>query len=201
MVKAGTTQKLSSSRKAKAEGIIKKIRKNHALGIRILDANSAVKFATDKGLDVDLARKMKLFAETCDKDELEELCSLRRPDHMPLQWGHIRNLISIKGRGSRMRLARQAAQKGWTADEIFKNIPKRFKRQEGRGGGRPLKTPNDPDQALGQICKEADRLCRRLKMLLEASGKYSPDIAQNATGTLRQLQRLADKATVRLKQS
>lgn len=62
--------------------------------------------------------KARQFAEMYSQEELEELCSLRKPDGLPLGIGHVYQLIQVEGRGERKRLQKDAAKNCWSSRKL-----------------------------------------------------------------------------------
>ena len=74
---------------------------------------------------------------------LEELIKLRRPDGMPLHWGHVVYLITLDRKKDRKRLQKQAAREGWSAPELHAAIQGRSGRRCGSGWPPDQSSPDN----------------------------------------------------------
>ena len=126
-------------------------------------------------IDLGTLRKIRQFADQYDKNDLEELCQLRKPDGLPLHWGYILYLLTLPwkpkaAKRRRSRLQAEAARDGWTAPELYAEIKRRFPEQRrGSVGGRPRKS------------KRLDWLVEKLNLLLRDLSDCLRD-AESETG-------------------
>lgn len=109
------------------------------------------------------------------QEELEELCSLRKPDGLPLGIGHVYQLIQVGGRGERKRLQKDAAKNCWSSRKL------KAERMQKRGYkvptnvGRKQWRPTNLEDALVQIAQHADRWLRWADALTTSlPGDYQP---------------------------
>src|SRR3954452_581896 len=112
----GTSEGRNSKRVDPVTETIDRLTRYHAIGIRALERNpSGAKFdsatihelSLQEDIDIDTARKARLFAKRYSKEELEELCQLRGRGGMPLGWSHIRYLMSVQDKTVRADLQRR----------------------------------------------------------------------------------------------
>jgi hypothetical protein len=115
-------------------------------------------------------RKERRFARRYSETELEELLSLRRPDGMPVHWGHVIYLITINRKSDRKRLQNQVAKEGWQAPELYAAIQKQYQDGSGRGG-RPVKIPQSAQGKLRLMVEETERWLRRYEAVCGANGQ------------------------------
>lgn len=97
-------------------------------------------------------QKDRLFARKYSPRDLDDLCKLRRPNQLPLHWGCMGYLLSVPTKKERAMMQREAAEKGWTAPEIRREIKRRFGKTPGEGHGRPMKKPPTPEAVLREMC-------------------------------------------------
>src|SRR3954451_3397350 len=97
---------------------VERLRRYHAIGTDALqrfpvgakfDSATIHQLALQESIDIDTARKARLFARRYTKAELEEICQLRGRGGMPLGWSHIRHLMSVQDKSTRSDLQRRAA--------------------------------------------------------------------------------------------
>lgn len=190
----------------KAERIAQRVRDHYAMGRKAnaAEANlgtSTTAFAEREGVDPGTLRRWKLFARLySDKpgtgpngmSELEELCRLRRPNRLPLHWGFLPYLLSLKNRKKRRSFASEAAKNGWSPARLHLEI----RRSEGRleGHGRSVELPPRRADAAQQLIREgrlwlarARKLTTELKPQSEAA---KPSLASLAEGDRIELLRL-----------
>lgn len=162
---------VDSARQAKAEAMIAKIWDHYRRGTEANEAQREGRqfpkdFATEHGVSVNTLRWEKRFATRYTKRQVESLCRLRRPNGLPLHWGHVMYLLGVDDKAQRKELERQAAEHGWTAPELNDAIPAEFRHRTEPGHGRPLKKPRSPSAGLRQLRSEADVLVRRAQHVL-----------------------------------
>ncbi len=123
-------------------------------------------FAAERGVSLSGLRWEKRFASRYTRRQVESLCRLRRPNGLPLHWGHVMYLLGIADLAQRRELERRAAEHGWTAPELRDAIPDEFRHKTWPGHGRPLRKPRSPSAGLRQLRSEADVLVRRAQLML-----------------------------------
>jgi hypothetical protein len=174
------------ARAARADRIIKKLRRYYALGqeaeayrTKHEDRHALTSFARRKGMTNCTLRSARQFAEYYSPAELDELCQLRKPapDGLPLNWAYVLQLMRIPDAKSRKRLQKQAVDKGWTGPELGAVIGERLaaatdKKLAGksRHGGRRFKQPGSPEALLGQLIMEAEFWNRRFERAWTVNG-------------------------------
>ena len=146
---------------------VKELHKFYQLGLDVLAADKenpqkrkyslgvTVKFATRIGMSRDYVDKSRKFASSYTNAEFKELCTLRRPDGMPLRPRHIIGLLRIKDKRQRKRLQRKAAIEGWSTRRVAAEVSKLL--GTAGSGGRQAKAPVDVDEALSQIITMTNR--------------------------------------------
>jgi hypothetical protein len=115
-------------------------------------------------------RKDRRFARSYTEAELDELLGLRRPNGLPLHWGHVIYLITIAHKPERRRIQKQAAKEGWSAPKLYSVLQEKFADGEGRGG-RPVKVPPSTDGKLRLMLDETDRWLKRAEAVFGDTGK------------------------------
>ena len=111
-------------------------------------------------------RKIKRFALAYTTRDLEALCNARRPNGLPLQWGHVNYLLTIHDKQQRKAMQRQAIKNGWTAPQLARVIQKSHRRKTGHG--RPVVQPATPEAGLEQLTAEAVMWIRRCEAVMAA---------------------------------
>lgn len=158
----------SNHKLRKAESQVAVIREFYEAGKEMLlvgsDKTAIEEISRKYLIDVKRLGKARQFAEQYTAAEVDELCSLLRPDGSPLQVGYLDSLLSLpwqteSDRRKRAALAREAAEKGWTTGELADEKKARFpescrKTTSGKRLGRPRKA------------RRPDRLIREIKALL-----------------------------------
>jgi len=157
-----TTSEPASVRKA-----VKQLRDYYQLGQEMLAADAknpnrgvyskgvTKEFAERIGTGRDYVDKARQFASRYTEDQLDELCSLRRPDGMPLGRRHLIALLSVKDKRQRNRLQRMAAEEGWGTRRLGEEIVG-LQGSQSSGGRRP-RGPESVAGALAQIAKMSER--------------------------------------------
>lgn len=167
-----------SALQAKAARIEQRVRDHHAMGQLANDAQSernisTTDFAAKHGIDPGTLRRSKQFAElysakagTGDKgmSELDEVCNLRRPNGLPLHWGFLPYLMTVKDTKKRRQIAAKAAAQGWSPARLHAEI----RQLEGRskGHGRKVELPTTPMEGLLNILREGRLWLARSKRLI-----------------------------------
>jgi len=62
-------------------------------------------FAAAQGLSPHTLRKARAFAREYSPEDLDKLCSLRRPNGLPLHFGYVPYLLSIRDKKARQTWA------------------------------------------------------------------------------------------------
>jgi hypothetical protein len=133
----------------------------------------ATDLATEFGVDYETLRRAREFAKRYTTGELNALCRLRRaPRGLPFSLGYIPFLLMVpwqtaSARDARAKLAREAAQEGWTIPELADEIERRYPDQRrqtksGEVGGRKRTRPPSDAALLRRIATrsaEASRWC------------------------------------------
>jgi hypothetical protein len=178
---------------ARAQRTVQNLREHWERGTK---ANREVARSTPRelaekyGVNPHTLRKDRRFAGRYTEKELEELLSLRRPDGMPLHWGHVIYLITLNRKLDRQRLQKQAAREGWTAPDLYVAIRRKFHKESDRGG-RPVKVPHSAQAKLRLLFHETDRWLAR----------YRAIFGEDENGLLSELEAIPDGATGELKRS
>ena len=112
-------------------------------------------------------RFAKLYAS--EKD-LKELCALRRPNGLPLQWGHVPLLLTVKDQSERREFQQRAADEGWTAPQLYAEIRRSRGVSTNSHAGRPVNKPTSPESCLRRIIADAKpwiRQCQEMEAVLK----------------------------------
>ena len=152
------------------EQAVKELRKFYQLGRDVLAADQknprkgkyslgvSAEFATEIGMARDYIDKARKFASKYTESEFEELCTLRRPDGMPLGPRHVIGLLRITDKRQRKRLQRRAASEGWSTRRVAAEVSKLL--GTAGSGGRQARVPVNVDDALAQIITMTNRWSR-----------------------------------------
>ena len=108
------TATVDSALEAKGQAMITKIWSHYRRGAEANEAQQAGRqfpkdFAAEHGISVNTLRWEKRFAARYTKRQVEALCGLRRPNGLPLHWGHVMYLLGVDDLTQRKELERQAA--------------------------------------------------------------------------------------------
>jgi hypothetical protein len=180
--------------------MIAKLRTYHRLGQEAnlpASKRSTKQFGERHKLHLETARKVRAFGRLYSQKELKELCSLYRPNGLPLQWGHVTFLLTVADKATRATLQRRAAAEGWTAPVLYAEIRRRHLGGSSRKGGRPVKVPSTPTACLRQIITEGQPWLKRCESMRDALAdmklkrKGDRDMAVEAAALLRNLARHA----------
>lgn len=164
---------------AKAKRTVQRVKDHHAMGLeanaeQVKNGTTTEEFAATKGVDSGALRRFKLFAKSYSAEQLDEFCNLRRRNDLPLHWGYLPYLLTVKNPKTRTEMAANAADNGWSPARLHAEIRK----LEGRppGHGRRVELPKNPTDAIQQIVREGNLwLARAKKFVAElASTKPAP---------------------------
>jgi hypothetical protein len=159
---------------AKAQEMVDYIRMRYQRGRDALEAEPEMatkQFASNQNVPLQEIRRDKQFARLFSAEEVELVCQLRTPRGMPLQTGHVKKVLSIADRKERMRWLTKAAEEGWTADVLSKQITKAKGQTEAHG--RSIKPPVSLEDGLEQLVREGELWLKRLTVLVELIDKKS----------------------------
>ncbi len=192
------------AKEAKAEAMIGRIWFHYKRG---QEANVAQRerrtfpkeFAAEHRVSLNALRWEKRFASRYTERQVKSLCRLRRPNGLPLHWGHVMYLLSVDDKAQRRELELRAAEHGWTAPELNDAIPDEFRHMTQPGHGRPLRTPRSPASGLRQLRSEADLLVRRAQLMTRVMTSasqqgLSKELGQHVQATAEQLDETAKSA-------
>jgi hypothetical protein len=198
--KAAAPATTTRAQEAKAQRMIAKLRAYHKLGLR---ANQSTSDRTTK----QFGEQLKLSESTMRKARaFARLYVLRRPNGLPLQWGHVSFLLCVADKSLRTELQQRAADEGWNSPELYAEIRRRQRGGPRRKGGRPVKVPTTPTACFRQIITEGQpwkRRCESLqKVVVKWKLKRAADraMAVEAAAILEQLAQAAAVLAKRLKQ-
>jgi hypothetical protein len=197
--KSTSTANRGSAHDAKVERMVRTIRDYYALGCKAelrTEGTSIKEFAEEHGIGEMTMRQARAFARSYNTKDLDRLCSLRRPNGLPLQWGYIPYLLTVKDRQARADLQRRAARESWSAPELYAEIRLRWAKREPKSdAGRPVKTPKSPTKCLLQIVADGKPWIHRCQQIEKALGtmrrRPRQDLAHEATKVLLELARHA----------
>ena len=154
---------------AKAARMEQRLRDHYAMGQKAKKAKISTKdFAAKHGYNEHTMRKIRAFANGYTAEDLEELCALRRPNGLPLQWGHIPYLLTVKNGKERLKLQQQAIREGWTAPRLNAAIPK--KNPSAPSHGRRTHRPATAAEGLTQHKADSELWLRRCNVVMEVVG-------------------------------
>ncbi len=125
--------------------------------------------ADDHGINFDIARKRKDFANTFSEKELDELLALMEQHKWPVSESSIHRLMSVRDKRSRRSLQRRAAKGRWSRLELNRRI--RIKCGTRRSGGRNPKQTDDAELFKAELQTACIKFCR----LIEANQTEDDD--------------------------
>ena len=96
----------------------------------------------------DFVYKARNFAEKYSESEFQELCSLRRPDGLPLGCRHLIALLRIPEKRKRKSFQKRAAKEGMSVRELSRQISQWM--GIGNDAGRQPKSPKTVEEAFMQ---------------------------------------------------
>ena len=162
-------QQVSPAIRARAKRMVANLKRCYRLG-RLANSRrnelSTVEFADKHGINEHTMRKYCAFAREYDAAELRELCSLRRPSGVPLQWGHVPYFLAIRDKRVRKDYQDRAAREDWTAPVLCGAI-RHLACKSTSDHGRPMKKPTTPAAGLQQIMDDGDLWRRRCEFILD----------------------------------
>ncbi len=159
-----------SAVQTKAERMTDRICKHHSVGC---EANteqasekpvSTAQFAAEQGIDSGALRRFKLFARLYSVPAMEEFCRLRRPNGLPLHWGYVPYLLTVKNAKQRRNLAKQTAANGWSPARLHAEI--RAIEQRPPGHGRRVELPSHAVDGLHHVVREGRLWLARSQRLI-----------------------------------
>ena len=157
----------SSAEPSNVRQAIQELRDFFKLGREVLTADEknpkkqtyskeiSISFAEQLGKSRDYVDKARQFASSYTEKQFEELCSLRRPDGLPLRRRHLVALLSVENKGERKRLQRKAAKEGWGYRRLGEEIVV-IQGSQSSGGRRP-RGPDSVEDALAQLIKMSEQ--------------------------------------------
>ena len=170
MARSRKGPKATPQRATPAERAAAVIRGFHELGRRVQvlaaepdsDVTTVARTLEDEeGISFDRCKKAARFAEEFTDRELDRLCAFcLTPGNYPLSVNHIRFVLGVADRATRMRLLKQAAEGGWTAGRLDQKVRALTGEKSGSGGPR-LAPPGDLMDALEQVIKHSDEWLKR----------------------------------------
>ena len=165
--------------KAKAERIVQRLRDIHTTGQQAKIAQdeheiSTEAYADQNGFNAGTLRRWKKFAELYSTapgpgraglSDFDVLCALRRPNGLPLHWGYLPYLLSVKKTKTRREMAQKAAGEGWSPARLHAEI--RAKENRPRGHGRSVTIPASLEDASRHVLRESELWLARTKKLVK----------------------------------
>jgi hypothetical protein len=134
--------------------MVERLIRFHQLGKKLDGLNSPVgtaELVKEHRQSQDTLRKARAFARAYSSRDLEQLCNRRRPNGLPLQWGHVVALLSVQNNQKRKEFERLAADQGWTAPLLRAEIRKLYVKRSQTGAGRRVEIAKNPKAILQQI--------------------------------------------------
>ena len=181
-----------------ARAIVERLRRYHKIGLLANkeggDLDPAA-FALKHGLGIETLRKVRAFARTYSKPDLDQLCNLTRsgPNGLPLHWAYVPALLTVSSRTRRRTLEKRAASLNWTARQLHSYIKSERKKGTSGKGGRRLRIPSTIEGCVEQIQTEGHRWQQRAQKMVagigegkvSATGKPSPERLRKAVKLLK----------------
>jgi hypothetical protein len=193
----------------KVRQAVQELRDYYQLGLDVLKADRknpnkrtyskgvSLEFAERIGKARDYVDKARQFVSKYTEKQFEELCSLRRPDGMPLGRRHVVALLSVEDKRQRTRLQRMAAKEGWGTRRLGDEITA-VQGSRSSGGRRP-RGPESIVGALVQIVKMSEswgKWCRGFESEQGGDGisvnDLPPSIKTKLMGVSSEMKKLKD---------
>jgi hypothetical protein len=155
--------------------MIAKLKAYHALGRQLKNEKASLEqVSREKGIHVTALYKARAFARQYNRQQLRQLCSLRRSNSLPLHWGYIPILLTVSNARERNKLQALAAAEDWSVNKLIDEIKNRFpgerrQTESGKKGGRP------PSAARKEISERFAKISRTLESLLNQPGRSTND--------------------------
>jgi len=111
--------------------------------------------------DDNVIRTALRFVQTFSQEDLERLCGMILPTGEPLNWSHVRALLTVDNPTQRQDLLERTTTEGWTCTELARQIKNLVDRPADDQRGRPLRAPKDFDGAVAQQQQSAEDWDRR----------------------------------------
>lgn len=197
-------------RRAKAKRRLEILRTAYREGKKVLDVkdeSAIVKLAVVRklmakyGRSESTIRKWGLFRDSYTKQQFEKLCKLKRPDGLPLHWGHVVPLLTVVKK--RAGIQRNAAKNGWSERELYAAIKAIKKKSEQnykpRGGGRKRNEPADPAGRLAARLTNAIVAIRLCQAATKRLPGLSASQARRLHGRVKSLQDKLDQIRRRVR--
>ena len=187
---------------AKAQKMIANVRAHYDRGRRANAPDcelSTVEFAAANGVNMYTMRKDRRFARLYTEDEVAALLELRRPNGLPLHWGHVGYLLQVQDANKRRKFEERAARAGWSAQQLRVAIQGKFGGR-GSGHGSRIKPPTNAEAGLLQLVHDSELVRSRCRIVMEKlvgertiSARLSKQ-AESTAGELEQLEKVIRKA-------
>jgi hypothetical protein len=193
---------------SRAERSAENLRQHYERGQRALDRSEMpgqtyrpAEFAKEHNVSVDTLRKEKKFAERYSREEFDELCGVGR-NGRSLHWGHVIYLILIKDGEQRRDLQQQAAEQGWSAPEMRRQVSRlRSSQNSSEGdsqaspGGRPLRVYATVGAAMEELIEQTRIWVRRAETgWASKEGELLEVLKRRKLTKQSELRQLADEA-------
>lgn len=104
-------------------------------------------------------RDCRRFVETYEKQEFQTLLAA------PINWTHVRHLLSLPTAPERKKYLEETARNGWTADQLAKAILER-KGNRRKGSGRGRTVPANVGKALSRLLVTGERYVKDTQSVL-----------------------------------
>jgi hypothetical protein len=172
---------------ARAKRLLKTLAFHYARGKKLNSkkrspANSADKYDFSESV----VAKQKEFYKKYTEAEFDRLSNLRRPNGLPLHWGHVQVLLTCSceraaDKKTRAKLQTDAAAKGWSKAELYEEIKTRFpgnRRLTPDGihgvGGRKRKCEPGSREFLESLLEHGKALRSKIELLDQHMKGQSP---------------------------
>jgi len=202
MARRKQTNSVDPATEAKAQRMVANARAHYDRGRRANAPDcelSTVEFAAANGVNMYTMRKDRRFARLYTEDEVGALLELRRPNGLPLHWGHVGYLLQVQDANKRRQFEQRAAREGWSAQQLRVAIQGKFGGR-GSGHGSRIKRPTNAEAGLLQLVEESEGMRGRCRVVMEKvaeTGKVSARLskqAESTAGELSQLEKVIRKA-------
>ena len=185
---------------AKSLRMIGNIRRFYQLGERANSGNSTLStadFAVANGVNIYTMRTARRFARRYTKREVNELCSLRRPNGLALHWGHIQSLLPVTAKRGRQQFQRKAAKENWSAQQLQRVLQQKYGLR-GHCHGRGMKKPANLSAGLQLLIAEGKLWRRRCVLVMQEvqEAQSNRDLRQLASEAVDVLGEIAKTARV-----
>ncbi len=180
--KTNPTTATSSQPPAAIQAAVDRLTANYRLGQQLIGdtAPGLAKLEQDAakypgGVGYSNRQKMRQLATKVSEEVWLDLMKLRfTQTDLPLSWSHLVALASVPTEKQLLKRAEQAADKGWSADNLRRRLQRAAKTGNRRPGtGRTIRKPGSVSEGLQQLLVDLEVVKKRVAVLQVLLAKNS----------------------------